>query len=226
MEVAVRSPSLREQVIAALRQGTIAQKLEPGEALVEATTATRFGVSRGPLREAIRRLEVEGLVEAGRRGYVVLGISDDEIDEIYSVRATLERFAVSLAVERRTPKDEEQLEFLQAEIERATKSRDPFRFAAADVAFHACFYSMARHRRLLSMWEQIAPSVRILLETTNYVDRDLRSAARAHRALLEAFMDKDLDRLTEVLNDHLHNSRQLVSLAQEEWRSRSVEKDL
>ena len=84
---------------------------------------------------------------------------------------------VSLAVERRTPKDEEQLELLQAEIEQATKSRDPFRFAAADVAFHSCFYSMARHRRLFSMWEQIAPSVRILLETTNYVDRDLRLAS-------------------------------------------------
>jgi DNA-binding FadR family transcriptional regulator len=76
------------------------------------------------------------------------------------------------------------------------------------------------------MWEHIAPSVRTLLETTNYVDRDLRSAARAHRALLEALMDKDLDTLTEVLDHHLHNSRQLVSLAQEEWRSRSGEKDL
>ncbi len=226
MEVAVRSPSLTEQVIATLRQAIIAQEFEPGEALVEATTAARLGVSRGPLREAIRRLEVEGLVEAGRRGYVVVGISDDDIDEIYSVREVLERFAVGLAVERRTPKEEEQLQLLQAEIELATKSRDPFRFAAADVAFHSCFYSMARHRRLFSMWEQIAPSVRILLETTNYVDRDLRSAARAHRALLDAFMDKDLDRLTEVLDDHLRNSRRLVSLAQEEWRSRTGEKAL
>ena len=74
------------------------------------------------------------------------------------------------------------------------------------------------------MWEQIAPSVEILLETTNYVDRDLRSSARAHRGLLEAFMDKDLDQLTKVLDGHLRNSRRLVFLAQEEWRSRTRQK--
>ena len=128
MEVAVRSPSLTDQVIATLRQAIIAQEFEPGESLVEATTAARLGVSRGPLREAIRRLEVEGLVEAGRRGYVVVGISNDDIDEIYSVRAVLEPFAVTLAVDRRTPKDEEELQLLQTEIDEATKSKEPFRF--------------------------------------------------------------------------------------------------
>jgi GntR family transcriptional regulator, gluconate operon transcriptional repressor len=226
MEVAVRSPSLTEQVIATLRQAIIAQEFTPGEALVEATTAARLGVSRGPLREAIRRLEVEGLVETGRRGYVVVGISDEDIDEIYSVRAVLERFALTLAVERRTPDDESELKLLQVEIERATKSGDPFRFAAADVAFHSFFYSMARHRRLQGMWEQIAPSVKILLETTNYVDRDLRSAARAHRVLLETFLSKDVERLLPVLDDHLRNSRRLVFLAQEEWRSRHRDEGL
>jgi GntR family transcriptional regulator of gluconate operon len=226
MEVAVRSPSLTEQVIATLRQAIIAQEFEPGEALVEATTAARLGVSRGPMREAIRRLEVEGLVEAGRRGYLVVGISDDDIDEIYSVRGVLERLAITLAVERRTPEEEDQLQLLQAEIDEAAKSKDAIRFAAADVAFHSFFYNMARNRRLFGMWEQIAPSVKLLLETTNYIDRDLRSAARAHRALLVAFIDNDLDGLSNILEDHLRNSRRLVARAQDEWRSRTRQKAL
>ena len=79
------------------------------------------------MREAIRRLEVEGLVEAGRRGYLVVGISDDDIDEIYSVRGVLERLAITLAVERRTPKEEDQLQLLQAEIDEAAKSKDAIR---------------------------------------------------------------------------------------------------
>jgi GntR family transcriptional regulator, gluconate operon transcriptional repressor len=217
----IRSPSLTEQVIATLRQAIIAQEFEPGESLVEATTAARLGVSRGPLREAIHRLEIEGLVKAGRRGYVVVGISEEDIDEIYTLRGVLERLAVTLACERRTPEDNDRLRVLLNEMEEATKSKEPIRFAAADIAFHSFFYTMARHRRLLGMWEQIAPSVEILLETTNYVDRDLAFAAQAHRSFLEAFLADDLPSLFDLLDEHLRHSRELVVVAQEEWRSRS-----
>lgn len=213
MRVAKRSSLLSEQATNSLRQAIIEGEFETGQALAEAAIASQLGVSRGPLREALRRLAVEGLVEAGARGFVVVGISVREIDEIYSLRAILERFALTTAVGRATSVDRKQLRSLIIEMENAVNRNEPLLFSEIDEQFHTLFYSITRHRRLIGMWQQLAPSVRLLLDATNSADRDLAGALDHHRALLEAFEAGDSRRLIRQLDSHLKHSRELVGLA-------------
>jgi GntR family transcriptional regulator of gluconate operon len=198
-------------VTRALRTAIVTEQLKPGERLAEESLGKELDVSRGPVREALRQLEIEGLIEpALRRGYVVVGISDADIDEIFSLRGAIEPLALSLSMQQVQPDSVQQLEHLIDDMLEAGRAHDPARFAAADVAFHSHFYVMAGHRRLRSAWEHLAPQVTLLLEVSNAIDRDLEAAALAHQSLLEAFEAQDVDRLMSALVFHLSNSRQLI----------------
>ena len=89
---------LRQEVLEALRSAILNNRIKPGSRLLEAEVATRMGVSRAPVREAIRQLEQEGLVEFfPHRGAVVIGLPEDEIDAIYELRAQIEGRAIARA---------------------------------------------------------------------------------------------------------------------------------
>ena len=102
---------LRQEVLGALRAAILARRDPPGTRLLEAEVAGRMGISRAPVREAIRQLEQEGLVEFfPHRGAIVIGLPDDEIDAVYELRALIEAKAIARACSRATPADLEQLD--------------------------------------------------------------------------------------------------------------------
>src|SRR5699024_2945306 len=165
-------PVLGQQVVDQLRRLIITRQLPTGTHLVEAQLSANFAVSRGPVRDALRQLETEGLVAARRRGSFGIGLRVDGREELYGRRQQLEAEAVRLFMRR----PEEQLSEAQGaleQMEQAAQAGDPARFAQADLEFHTAFYAHAGNRRLASIWAQYRPTFADMLAVINTIDRDL-----------------------------------------------------
>ncbi|MFH8572649.1 GntR family transcriptional regulator [Streptomyces sp. NPDC017993] len=199
----VRQLPLGERVAHQLRVLIVSGQLDPGTHLVEGALADRFDVSRGPIRDALRLLEAEGLVESRRRGVYVTGLDEDDIDELFTLRESLERLAITRAIDRAGKNETDALEPLVTAMMEAADKGDPTAFAQADLEFHSTFYALAGHRRLTAVWEQYRPVFAVILDVTNTQDRDLRPAAEAHADLLRAIRSRDVTEATSLLSSHL-----------------------
>lgn len=208
---APRTKELGEQVLEQLRVLIITRRLQPGTHLVESHLSTTFGVSRGPVRDALTRLEAEGLVESRRRGCYVRGLSTDDIDELYSLREAIEMMALMIAsgasAERWSLVDAP-----LAQMREAAKSGDHLAFAQADMAFHASFYAIAGHTRLQKIWQQYEPTFAVLLTLTTAEDVDLGPSYESHVEIHQQAISGQVDQAIATLREHLVGSRsRLVS---------------
>ena len=143
---------LRDVVFNTLRQAILRGELKPGERLMEIQLANKLGVSRTPIREAIRKLELEGLVlMIPRRGAEVAEITEKSLRDVLEVRRALEELSVKLACERITEDQIEELKVAAKEFEHVLKSGDVTAYAEADVKFHDIIYSATDNQRLISL---------------------------------------------------------------------------
>ena len=143
---------LRDVVFNTLRQAILRGELKPGERLMEIQLANKLGVSRTPIREAIRKLELEGLVlMIPRRGAEVAEITEKSLRDVLEVRAALEELAVDLACDRISPEDIENLKEAAKEFEAALQGGDVTEYAEADVKFHDIIYLATDNQRLIQL---------------------------------------------------------------------------
>ena len=153
---------LRHEVLHGLRTRIVDGDIAPGTRLLEVPLATRLGVSRGPVREALRQLEQEGLVEfSPHRGAVVVGVPDDEIETMYGIRALLEATAFSRACRRVKPRDLEELETIVESMISASEEADIERLTELDLAFHGRVVELSGLRYLRRLWTSIDGLVRL-----------------------------------------------------------------
>lgn len=201
-----RGASLGTQVADIIRRRIVRGELTQGDRLTEEAVAEEFGVSRGPVRDAVSQLAYEGLVEMRRpRGIYIRGLTMDDIDQLYSLRAALEQLAVRRAMaagEGEWGPALEQVERMAA----AADSGDHLAFYRADVAFHSLFYELAQHPRLLATWRQYEPTFSALLDVTINHDEDLHESADAHRLLYDVIRSGDRARVAQVLEEHLDHA--------------------
>lgn len=202
----VRRPPLGEQLLAQVRSLIVRGELEPGTHLVEGWMAERFEVSRGPVRDALRQLELEGLVETRRRGVYVRGLSESDIAELYAVRGALEGLAVREAIARRESADWAPLDDAIERMRDAATAPDPEAFAAADLDFHSAFYGVAANRRLIATWALHRPLFAAMLAVTNTIDRDLRPIAQDHVDLADVVRSGEVGAALDALAVHLDGS--------------------
>lgn len=203
---ALQQEPLGERVAHELRVLMISGQLAPGVHLVEGTLAEQFDVSRGPVRDALRLLEAEGLVESRRRGVFVKGLDAADVGELYSLRESLESLALRLAMATARDSDWAVARRRVTEMRDAAGKADPPGFARADLDFHTQFYLLSGHRRLTAVWAQYRPTFAVLLDITNAQDRDLRSSAQAHADLLDVAVSGDPDAAVALLADHLRGA--------------------
>lgn len=203
----IQREALGSQVATALRDAIAAGELLRGERLIEVELAEQFGVSRGPIRDALRILQVEGLVESLPTGMMVAGIDHESIGELYSLRGAIEGLAVRLAVARRGDGNYQKIERHVELMERAAAADDPAGFAQADVAFHNEICVASGHRRLADVWQRYEPIMMTLLRLTISLDQDLASSAAKHRALLELIKAGETEAVETELAAHLEGSR-------------------
>ena len=180
---------LRDVVFNTLREAILKGELKPGERLMELQLAAKLGVSRTPIREAIRMLEQEGLaVTIPRKGAEVAKMTEKDMEDVLQIRDALDELAASIACEQMTKEQLDTLTETMHEFEESTKSKDLKKIAAADVKFHNLREQMYRYR------------VEYLKDERNYP-----TLMREHNEIVEGLMTKDKVRVTEAMHKHVKN---------------------
>lgn len=202
---------LRDVVFQTLRQAILKGELQPGERLMEIKLAERLGVSRTPIREAIRKLELEGLVVMiPRKGAAVANITEKDTKNVLEVRRTLEMFAVEVACDRITQEQLAQLKEAAKDFEASKGSMDLIRIAETDMKFHEIIYEATHNERLMQMLNNLRENMyryRIeYLKDPNYYD----SLVREHQGILDAVEAGDKEHARVSMRDHIDNQQLAV----------------
>lgn len=194
--------SLPDRVAAELRQAIRARRMVAGERLVEERLAQDLGVSRNPVREAIRTLATEGLVViSARRGAVVAGFSEQEARETVEVRALLEGHNARLAARRR---DQGILKRIEAVLERGNQAMAAGRYAelpALNARFHEELYSAGNNGIMGEIMQRLRDRTAILFAPMEPARQD--ASWREHAAILRAVLDGDEDRAAKLASEHV-----------------------
>ena len=198
---------LREIVFEAMREAIVSGRLAPGERLVEIKLADEMGVSRTPVREAIRKLELEGFViMMQRKGAYVAGLSPKEIRDVFEIRSTLESLAAKLAAERIT---EPQLELLKrqlADLEEMIKTHEIEAVVKADITFHDILFSASGNARLVSMLSNLREQIhRYRSMSLSYPGR-MSIALGEHRAIVKAIVEHKPDDAANAALRHMDSA--------------------
>jgi DNA-binding GntR family transcriptional regulator len=189
-----------------LRDDVVTGRFDSGEPLVETALAALYGVSRTPVREALRRLEQDGLVERGSRGMQVRSRSPEEILEIYEVRIILEAAAARAAAERRTTLDLMRLEQLH-EAMLGTASDDAAAIAEHNRRFHEELWHASHNSTLIDLLTRLGAHLVRFRETTLTYDGRWQTVLEDHSALLAAVRDGDGDRAADISTTHMMGAR-------------------
>ena len=200
---------LRQEVLTALRTAILANEITAGARLLEAEVAEQMGVSRAPVREAIRHLEQEGLVEIfPHRGAVVVGLPEAEIDAIYELRAVIEGRATAAAVDVVGDQELTRLDALIEEMRGAIKAREVGAIAEFDLQFHGLIVEWSGLTLLRHIWSSLDGLVRV--RSYQALDRPgstaryfLKNAAGSHTVLVNALRDGDPDAAAALARQHV-----------------------
>lgn len=194
----------RQQVVEHLRSEILTGRYEPGERLIETAISEELATSRGPVREALRQLEHEGLVvSVPYRGAVVVEVSDEEVQEVLiPIRLTLESFSFQKALELMTDDDFAELGKQLWIMEEGARRSDLQQVVEADLRFHELVISASGRPHTMQVWRSIWPRIR------NYFVRygrfrELDSIVTEHRELLDAMRSGDRKWMLDVLERHI-----------------------
>jgi DNA-binding GntR family transcriptional regulator len=192
------------QVIEAVRTAIISGRFAPGDRLIESALSAEFGTSRGPVREALRQLENEGLVMSfPYRGAVVLGVSDEEVHEVLiPIRLTLERYSFVRAMAIMTDDDFAELGKQIWLMEQAGKADDLIKLVEADLGFHEIVIQASGQLHTMQIWRTIWPRIRAYFYRYERWRR-FEATVKEHRELLEALQTRDPDILLPQLERHI-----------------------
>ena len=217
--VQARKP-LADDVIETLRQAIWERQLQPGVRLREEEVAAALNVSRGPVREALKQLEYEGLVIRERnRGATVARLSREDLEEVYSLRMALEVLAVRLAVQNRTARHIAQLHDVLDEMSFVLdQNTDEQRAADLDVRFHEIIFVAANHKRLYHFWSVLKPQIYVFLLTRNVANADFREfMLPGHQAIMDAIEQRDETQAARLIEEHLELAYSRVRTSYEQF---------
>lgn len=208
--------TLRDQVAQTLREAIISGKFKPGERLLEVELAARLGLSRSPLREALRDLEKDGLVQSTpNKGCAVVQFTHEDVLQIFGIRGALERLAVEWAVRRVTPTDLSKLQEVLDRMEAARNLPPAERseaLLALDMEFHRIIYQAAGAERLTRMLEGLHTHVRMLMGMSGRTATDVgvESLVQEHRALLESISAGREEEAVALIAAHVRAAQERI----------------
>ena len=202
---------LREIVFETLRGAIIDGTLKPGERLMEVQLADDMGVSRTPVREAIRKLELEGLVlMIPRKGAYVSGISSKDIADVFEVRASLESLAASLAAERITEQELEDLNRFMVEVTINAEVGDLEKVIQSDTDFHEQIYHASRNNRLVQIINNLRDQIQRFRSASLSHPGRIKETLEEHKRLLEAISERNIVRASSLAREHIENAESIM----------------
>ena len=200
--------SLTEEIAAVIRDRILKGEYGIGERIKESQVSEDLKVSRTPVREAIKQLESEGLVESiPNRGSFAMGFTKRDIEAIYAVRAVVEVLAMRWAVRRIT---EDELKKLQDEfdiMEFYSKKKDGNKVMEINKSFHEIVYGASGSRFLVQILKSYQEYVQQTRKVTVYCEENLSSILEEHGEILKAIRERDEEKATEKMLEHLSNSQ-------------------
>jgi len=202
---------LRDVVFENLRGAIVEGKLKPGQRLMEVQLAEQLGVSRTPVREAIRKLELEGLVVMlPRKGAYVANMSLKDVIDVLEIRASLEGLAASLSAERITDEDINTLETIVEEFENNVDESNVEALLKKDVEFHECIFKSTNneklHQLINSLWEQV-----YRFRVTYVSDYDSTvNIVEEHKMILDAIKRGDSEMAKKYAMEHIQKAENFI----------------
>ncbi|MDQ7095232.1 GntR family transcriptional regulator [Desulfosporosinus sp. PR] len=198
---------IRDSVFATLRSAILEKKLEPGQRLVERNIAEQLGVSRTPVREAIRQLELERLVtHIPRKGVVVSGFTKEDIIEILLIRASLEALICSIAATKIKPKEVERLALLAGQISDEQSEGNLKKSNQLNDTFHEIIYKAADSPRLYSLFSTLREYITKFTQVAYSKPGRPEEVWEEHNEIIEALRNHDSSRADAAAKKHVENS--------------------
>lgn len=212
---------LRLSVVESLRNAIGSGALKPGQRIVEQELAEELGVSRLPIREAIRQLEHEGLLESiPHKGAIVATVSERDIREMFSLRDALETLAAGLVAQRASPGEVNQLQSIVDQMREQSERRDFERLFEIDTEFHTQLCTFSQHGRLVKHWNLVYGQWRALdslmdeipildgLPDEHPIIVTLRDFSRSHQVIVDAIRIGDIDAARAAMRLHMEEAQQ------------------
>ena len=202
---------LREVVFNTLRRAILKGELKPGERLMEIALAERLGVSRTPIREAMRKLEQEGLVVmVPRRGAQVANITEKDLNDVLDVRMALENMAIEKACQYMTGEEMDSLREAVENFENMIEEGNLIELAEADVKFHEIIYKAANNKRLNQVLNNLREQIyRYRMEYLK--EEDMRKVlVKEHEEIYQSIRNRDVKRAQEISFHHVENQRKAI----------------
>lgn len=205
--------SLSTSLFTDIRENIMNGKYSAGERITENRICNEFGVSRTPVREAFKQLELEGLIEnIPNRGAFVIGFSEQDIHDIYELRKAIEIKAIKWAIERISDEELKDLQEAYDLMEFYTMKKDAVRMQDMNSNFHEIIYQ-STHSRFL---EQVLKSYQFYIMKTRkaalQVEDRLNDVLKEHKRILEAIYNKDIQEGKKAVIEHLSNSQKRAKL--------------
>lgn len=203
---------LRDVVFNTLREAILRGDLAPGERLMEVQLADKLGVSRTPIREAIRILEQEGLaITIPRKGAIVAGMTSKDMQDVLEIREALEQLSVQVACDKITEAGLAELKQTMVEFEEALTTGDIKKIAQADVAFHDVIYVATDNPKLISMLNNLREQmyryrIEYLKDASHYPE-----VLADHEAIYNYLKGSDKENVTAMIKKHISGQVEAVN---------------
>lgn len=203
--------SLGQGVYKRLKQAIIQGGFKPGSRVVESRLAAALGISRTPVREAIHKLEREGLLRQDpRRGFFVAGLGRADIEETFGIRGVLESYAARLAAIRHVEGDLEPLEAKLEDYQECLDRGDLGALPQINTEFHDLLYGLSRSPRLIKMINDLRDHIYRYRVVILKVRAMAELSHTDHRSMLMAMKQRDADRVERLVKDHLLRGQDIV----------------
>jgi len=218
-DINIDNTPLSEKIAQTIRSNIIKGIIKPGERLVEPKLSEMLGISRTPIREALRLLEMEGFIEIiPRRGAIVTILTRKDIDDIFVIKQKLEPLASRLAVEFLTKQDIDKMKELAAKMH-AGSARGVTQLINWNYDFHNIFTYKCGNERLIKMLEGLQQQFKRATVYSFTTEGRTKEVNEEHEKLISAFEQKDCDLVEQIVENHVHNGWQFIRTKFEEVQS-------
>ena len=196
-------------VLARLQEDILTGQMRPGDKIIEQRLCERYGASRTPVREALRQLELDGLVEyILNRGYFVIGMSEQDFEDMFDLRKAYEMQAVKWAIERITEEEMENLEETFEFMEFYSMRNDIEKMQVINAGFHQIIYEACKNRMLQKLLTAFQTYLKYKSPEVVHQENYLSTVLEEHRAIFKAFMDKDPREGGRAMEIHVNRAKE------------------
>ena len=196
-------------LLARMQEDILTGEMRPGEKIIEQKLCEKYGASRTPVREALKQLEADGLVEyILNRGYFVIGMSDRDFEDMFDLRKACEIQAVKWAIERITEEEKERLEETFEFMEFYTMRSDTEKMLVINAGFHQIIYEASKNRMLQKLLTSLQNYLKYKSPEVVQQDNYLTVVLEEHRAIFKAFMDNDSREGGRAMEIHINRAKE------------------